>query len=118
MRFCFVEDAADNVDPVRAAVEGEFRLGAALARQAGHAFRIDIRRIGNNKIITRGFRGREQIATQQPHAFLQAMIGDIFTGNLDGVFRKLDRIDLRFGKAQRGEDREAPRAGTRTAGQA
>ena len=33
-----VEDAADDVEPVGAAVEGELRLGAAFARQRRHAF--------------------------------------------------------------------------------
>ena len=45
MRARPVEDAADDIEPVGAAVEREFRLGAAFARQAGHAFGIDIGRI-------------------------------------------------------------------------
>src|SRR5579864_8427126 len=36
------QNAADDFEPIGAAVEGQLRLGAALARQAGHAFRIDI----------------------------------------------------------------------------
>ena len=78
-----------------------------MRRQRRYAFVIDIRRIGNNEIVTRGFRRREQIAMQQPNAFLQTMIGDIYSGDLDGIFRKFDGIDLRVGKSQRGEDGEA-----------
>ena len=42
MRCGLVEDALDDVEAVGAAIEREFRLGAAFARQRGHAFGIDI----------------------------------------------------------------------------
>src|SRR5271169_3135872 len=47
-----VHHAADGFEPVRAAVESKLRLGAALARQSGHAFRIDIGRVGYDQIVT------------------------------------------------------------------
>ena len=67
---------------------------------------IDVRRIGDDEIVARGLDRREQIAAQQPNAFLQAMIGDIPPGDLDRIFGKLDGIDLRLGKPQRSQDRE------------
>ena len=45
---------------------------------------------------------------KQPNALLQAVIADIFSGDLDGIFGKLDGVDLCLGKPQPGEDREAP----------
>ena len=46
-----VKDGVLRGPMLGATVEGKLRLGAAFARQIGHAFRIDIRRIGNDKIV-------------------------------------------------------------------
>src|SRR5262245_9239101 len=48
MRLRLFQDAPDDVEPVGAAVESDFRLGAAFARQPRHALGIDVRRIGDD----------------------------------------------------------------------
>ena len=92
-----IQNPADHRKPVAASVKSQLRLVPAFRRQRRHAFAIDIRRIGNDKIVARRFEQREQVATQQPNAFLQAVIGDISPGLQvkllrvlqDGLFERL-----------------------------
>ena len=85
MRFCFVEDAPDDVEPVGAAVEGKLGLGPAFAGQIGHAFGIDIGRIGNDEVVALAAQRLEQIAAVQCKPVLQPVIADIARGDFERV---------------------------------
>ena len=110
---CFIQNPPDHRKSVASSVKSQLRLVPAFGRKRGHAFVVDIRRIGDDEIVARGLDRREQIAAQQPNALLQAMVRDISPGDLDRRFGKLDRIDLRLRKAQRSQDRETSRAGAK-----
>ena len=81
----FFQDAADHIKSVGAAIEREFRLGAAFARQLRHAFGIDIGRIGNNQVVTRLGDRPEQIAAMQSYALAKTVIGNIARGDIERV---------------------------------
>ena len=85
MRCGLVEDAPDDVEPVGAAVKREFRLGAAFARQAGHAFGVDIGRIGNDEVVAGIAQRLEQIAAVQREPVRQAVIADIVRGDFERI---------------------------------
>ncbi len=85
VRFCPVEDAPDDVEPVGATVEGKLRLGAAFAGQIGHAFRVDIGRIGNDQVVALAVQRLEQIAAVQREPVLQPIIADIARGDFECI---------------------------------
>ncbi len=80
-----VEDAPDNIEPVGAAVEGKLRLGAAFARQGGHAVGVDIGRIGDDEIVASVAERLEQVAAVKREAILKAVIADVASGDLERV---------------------------------
>src|SRR6266550_8184120 len=93
-----LQDAADDIEPVGAAIERELRLGAAFARQALHALRVDIGRVGNDQVVTDLAEGFEQIAPTQCHALLKTVVGDIACGDIECVLGDVHRIDPRIRK--------------------
>ena len=107
-----LQDAPDDIEAVGAAVESEFRLGAAFRRQTCHAFRIDIRRVGDDQIIAFAGNRRVQVAAMQPQAILKTKIRNIARGDGERILGDIDRIDMRVRKGAAGENGQA--AGTRT----
>ena len=85
MLLRLVKQAADDVEPVRPAVERDLRLGAALARQRGHAFGVDIGRIRDDEIVAVVAERLEQIAAIQCQAVVEAVVGDVARGDLECI---------------------------------
>src|SRR2546425_1784498 len=85
MRLGLGEDTPDDIDAVGAAVEGKFGLGAAFARQGGHAFGIDIGRVGDDEVVALAGKRGEQIAAMQRDAILQPVIADIACGDRERI---------------------------------
>ena len=112
MPIGLLQDAPDDIEAVGAAVESEFRLGAAFRRQTCHAFRIDIRRVGDDQIIAFAGNRRVQVAAMQRQAILKTKIRNIARGDGERVLGDIDRIDMRVRKGAAGENGQA--AGTRT----
>jgi hypothetical protein len=111
VRASFADDAPDDVEPVGTAVEGELRLGAAFRRQRGHAFGIDVRRIGDDQIVALAAERSEEIAAVQRDAVFEAVFADIARGDRERVLGNVHGIDSGARKMPRGEDGEAAGAG-------
>src|SRR5260370_36893672 len=62
---CIVDDPAYDRNTVGTAVEGERGLVATFGRQRSHAWGVDIRRIGNDQVVTRAPDRAEQAAFMQ-----------------------------------------------------
>src|SRR5580704_10860136 len=93
-----VQNAADDGKSVGAAVESELRLGAAFARQSGHAFRIDIGRVGNNQVVALGADRPKQVAAVQHHPVLKAEVGNVAGGDVERIPGDVDGVDSGVGK--------------------
>src|ERR1700676_1515139 len=94
-----LEDAADEGEPVGAAVERKLRLAAAFAVQSRHALRVDIGRIGDNQVVALVTERLEQVAAMQRHPFFKSVVGDIARGDFERASGNIYRIDPRMGKA-------------------
>ena len=101
-----LENPPNDVEPVRAARMGHARLGGVFGRKFRQRLGVDIGRIGQNEIVARDFKRREQIAFDQPHAIGKPVLFDIAPGDGERVGRKVRRVDARVGKDARGEDRD------------
>src|SRR5258708_6373140 len=106
-----VQDAADDIEAVGAAVEGEFWLGAAFARQLGHALRVDIGWIGDDQVVTPPAEWGEQVAPMQGYDVVKSIVGDVSFGDVERARGNIYRVDARIGKIPARQDREAARAG-------
>ena len=59
-----VQDAADDVETVRAAGMGDLGFGRILGREGGQRRRADVGRIGQDQIVTAAGKGGEQIGAE------------------------------------------------------
>ena len=105
------EDASREIEPVRAAEMGHDGLGAIFRREGLDLGGSDIRRVGEDQVVTAARDRREQIALEQAHAVGEPILRHVAARDLQCTARQLDRVDLGAGKALGGEDREAARAG-------
>src|SRR5882724_9975088 len=94
-----VKNAADDVEAVGSAIEGKLRLGAAFARQSGHANPIDIGRVGDDQVVALVADRPEQVAAVQHHPFLKAEAGNVAGGDVERILGDVDRVDRRVRKA-------------------
>ena len=108
-----IQDAPDDIKPIGAAVESEFRLGAAFRRQTCHAFRIDVRRVGDDEIIAPVYNRRIQVAAMQRHTIFETEIRNIARGDGKRIFGDVDRVDVRVRKGATGENGKAGGTGAK-----
>src|SRR5689334_18374049 len=106
-----IDDAADDVEPIRSAVKGKLGLGPALLRQRAHALRIDIGRIGDNQVIALACKRGEEIAAMQCDAVFEPVIGHIARSDCECVLGDIDGINGGVGKMPRGQNSKAAGAG-------
>jgi peptide chain release factor 3 len=105
------EDAPDDVEPVLAAGQRQFRLVPVFRRQHRHLGGVDIGRVGENQVVAAARHRLPQVALQEGHAFLQPMLGDVDPGNRESVGGEFDGVDGGIGEDPGGQDRQRARAG-------
>src|SRR6185437_7463078 len=99
-----VEDAADDVEAIGPAIEGEFRLGPAFRRQRGHALGIDIGWIGDDEVVALVSKRGEEITAMQCDAVFEPVIGHIARRDRERVLGDVYSINGGVGKMPGGQN--------------
>jgi len=97
---------AHDIQSILPTRQRHLRFGTILGRQFRHRIRIHIRWIGNDELVWPN-ETREQIASNEANAVLQAVIPDVFLCDLERIGREFGCVHPGVGESMRQQDRQA-----------
>ena len=89
-----VEQPADDLEAVGAAVEGERGLERGRHRQAGHRVVPDVRQVGEDEVERRVGIGRQQVGLGERDPVRDRVADRVLAGEVERVGRDVDGQDL------------------------
>jgi hypothetical protein len=111
MRWRLRDDALHEVEAVRASRQRERGLAAIFRGQSAHRRIPHIGRVRYDQVVAPRAEAGVEVRADEPHAFFQAVAGDVAARYGERVTGNIAGGDARVWEGEGGEDRETARTG-------